>query len=132
MLFFWTGWGCWSIFAWHGWSAFPFFFLVLIGGLLIGIAITKSRQPTIPPKTTESSAAEETSTTEEKAPPPKPSSVHRSRDHRVIGGICGGLGEYFNIDPTIVRILWVLVGLGSAGGAVLVYVILMFIIPEEP
>ena len=51
---------------------------------------------------------------------------------KVIAGICGGLGKYFNLDPTIVRILWVLFGIASLGTALLVYIVLIFVIPEEP
>jgi phage shock protein C len=49
----------------------------------------------------------------------------------MIAGICGGIGEYFEIDPTLVRILWVL--FSFAGGAgVLAYVAAYIIIPERP
>src|SRR5258707_555931 len=57
----------------------------------------------------------------------------RSSTHRVFTGLCGGLGEYFNIDPTIVRLLFVLgffAGLHFA--IVIAYVIMALIIPEGP
>lgn len=57
--------------------------------------------------------------------------LYRSVTDRKIAGICGGLGDYLDIDPTIVRLLWlaaVLVG----GTGVLVYIIAWIIIPEEP
>lgn len=57
--------------------------------------------------------------------------LYRSRTNRVIAGIAGGLGEYFQVDPVIVRLLWVL--LGFAGGhGVLLYIIAWILIPEEP
>lgn len=57
--------------------------------------------------------------------------LYRSRVDRKIGGVCGGLGEYFGIDPTLVRLLFVL-GLLFVGGALLIYLILLIVIPEEP
>lgn len=56
--------------------------------------------------------------------------LFRSRNDRVIAGICGGLGMYFNIDPVIIRILWVI--LSFSGGGILAYIICIFVIPEEP
>lgn len=56
--------------------------------------------------------------------------LYRSRTERMIAGICGGLGEYLGIDPTIVRVVWVLISL-MAGIGVLLYVILWVVIPLE-
>lgn len=57
--------------------------------------------------------------------------LQRSKSNRIFAGVCGGVGEYFNIDPTIVRIVWVLLGLPSFGTAFVVYLICSFIIPED-
>lgn len=59
--------------------------------------------------------------------------LYRSRDDRMIAGVLGGLGEYLGIDPTIVRLLWVLGTFltGIAPGVVL-YVLFWAIIPREP
>jgi phage shock protein C len=57
--------------------------------------------------------------------------VYRSKSERVLAGVCGGLGEYFNIDPTLVRILFILFAL-VVGGGILLYIILWILIPEEP
>ena len=46
-------------------------------------------------------------------------------------GVCGGLGEYLNLDPTIIRIIWVLFTFFSIGLAILVYFIAAVIIPDE-
>ncbi len=57
--------------------------------------------------------------------------LYRSRKDRMIGGVCGGLANFFNIDPTIVRLIFVLLFLtGSAG--FWIYLILLVVIPEEP
>lgn len=57
--------------------------------------------------------------------------LYRSRKDRVIAGVCGGIAHYFNIDPTIVRLVAVL-GLILAGGTFWSYIIMMLVIPEEP
>ncbi len=57
--------------------------------------------------------------------------MYRSRD-RVLGGVLGGFAKYINLDPTIVRILYVVLSLVSAGfPGTLVYIILWAITPEE-
>ena len=58
--------------------------------------------------------------------------LYRSKANRTFAGICGGLGEYFNVDPTILRLVWTLVVIftGFAPG-VLVYILAIFIIPEK-
>jgi phage shock protein PspC (stress-responsive transcriptional regulator) len=55
--------------------------------------------------------------------------MYRDPDHRVIGGVCSGMGAYWDIDPVIVRILFVVTTLAGGIGA-LVYLILYIVIPE--
>lgn len=59
--------------------------------------------------------------------------LYRSGKSRIIAGVCGGIGEYFNVDPTIVRILWILLTLltGLIIGLIF-YIALGLIIPENP
>ena len=57
--------------------------------------------------------------------------LYRTRADRRIGGVCGGLANYFNIDATLVRLLFIL-GLLFVGGTFFAYIILMIVIPEEP
>jgi phage shock protein C len=54
----------------------------------------------------------------------------RSRADYMIGGVCGGLGKYFNIDPTIVRLVFVLLAV-SGGSGVLLYFVLWIVMPRE-
>ena len=57
--------------------------------------------------------------------------LYRSRSKRMICGVCGGVGEYLNIDPAVIRLLWVVLSfVGFAG--VIAYIIAAIIIPEEP
>jgi phage shock protein PspC (stress-responsive transcriptional regulator) len=57
--------------------------------------------------------------------------LYRSRTNRTICGVCGGLGEYLNIDPVVVRVLLVVAAFMSAGVAIVGYFIAAVIIPEE-
>ncbi|WP_101877850.1 PspC domain-containing protein [Lachnoclostridium edouardi] len=55
--------------------------------------------------------------------------LYRSERNRMLAGVCGGIGEYFNIDPTIIRLVWVVLSVGGPG--LIAYVIAMIIIPKE-
>lgn len=57
--------------------------------------------------------------------------LYRSRTDRVLGGVAGGIGYYFGIDPTIIRLVWVLLTLWGGAGVVL-YFIAWIIIPPKP
>ena len=64
-------------------------------------------------------------------PRPRPG-LQRSRRNRVIGGVCGGLAEWLGWDPTLVRILFVVVSVASAAfPGILVYLVLWFLMPER-
>ncbi|HUV15214.1 MAG TPA: PspC domain-containing protein [Pelolinea sp.] len=56
--------------------------------------------------------------------------LYRSRDNRMIAGVCAGLAEYMDIDPTIVRLLFVL-GLFAGGATFWAYLVMMLVVPEE-
>lgn len=58
--------------------------------------------------------------------------LYRSATNRTICGVCGGIGEYLNIDPTLVRLIWALCSVASCGTALLVYIIAAVIMPEQP
>lgn len=57
--------------------------------------------------------------------------LRRSATERMIGGVCGGLAEYFDIDPTLVRVAYVLLTLFTAFSGVLAYIILLIVMPRE-
>ena len=59
----------------------------------------------------------------------EPKRLYKSRTNRVLCGVCGGIGEYFGIDPTIVRLLCVLLGCNSTG--LILYIIAAIIMTEE-
>ena len=56
--------------------------------------------------------------------------LYRSKTNKMLAGVCGGLGEYANLDPTIVRLIAVLIGLSGAG--LVAYLVCAVIIPEKP
>lgn len=58
--------------------------------------------------------------------------LYRSKTDRKIAGVCGGLGQYFDIDPTLIRVAFVLLALPGGLPGVLPYFILWVVIPEEP
>ncbi|MEG8946116.1 PspC domain-containing protein [Rosettibacter firmus] len=60
-----------------------------------------------------------------------PKKLYRSRKFRVLGGVAGGLAEYFGLDPILMRVIFVLITLINGIG-ILLYIILWIIIPEEP
>jgi phage shock protein C len=57
--------------------------------------------------------------------------LYRSRVDRQLAGICGGLGDYFSCDSTLIRVAWVVITFLSAGLAVLAYLVLILVIPNE-
>jgi phage shock protein PspC (stress-responsive transcriptional regulator) len=57
--------------------------------------------------------------------------LFRSRTDKMLAGVCGGLAEYFGIDPVIVRVLWVVITLTFLVG-LLAYILLWLLAPEEP
>ena len=57
--------------------------------------------------------------------------LYRSKTNRQLAGVCGGLAEYFNLDATLIRILFVVLAVLGGSGLVL-YVAMWIIVPKEP
>ena len=55
-----------------------------------------------------------------------------SDTNKKLGGVCGGIGEYFNIDPTLIRLIWVVLTLMTWGTGILAYIIAWAVIPKYP
>lgn len=60
-----------------------------------------------------------------------PHKLYRSRHDRILAGVCGGLGAYFNVDPLVFRAVFLVLVFGGGAG-VLLYILLAIIIPNEP
>ena len=56
--------------------------------------------------------------------------LYRSNTNCMLAGVCGGIGEYFNIDPTLIRLGWVLFS-ALGGSGILAYIVAAIIIPKE-
>ncbi len=62
---------------------------------------------------------------------PMSKSLHRSSTNSIIAGVCGGLAEYFEVDPTLVRVIYVIVSIVSvAFPGILIYLVLWFLMPR--
>ena len=62
--------------------------------------------------------------------PQQPKRLERSKSNRVLGGVCAGVANYLNMDPTLVRVLTVVISLFT-GVPVILYIIALFVVPEE-
>lgn len=58
--------------------------------------------------------------------------LYRSRDDRMLAGVAGGLAEMWDADPSLVRILWALLVLLTGGVALVVYIVMAIVVPEDP
>ena len=61
----------------------------------------------------------------------EPKRLYRSKKDRMIGGVCGGIGEYLEVDPTAIRVAYALLTLFTAFCGVILYPILWIIMPEK-
>ena len=61
----------------------------------------------------------------------EPKRLYRNQHNKILAGVCSGLGDYFNIDPVIIRLLWVVLTI-FGGAGILIYIIAWIIIPEKP
>lgn len=59
--------------------------------------------------------------------------LYRSEKNKVFAGVVGGVGEYFNVDPVVLRLLWMLIVIFTAVfPGIIAYIIAIFIVPEKP
>lgn len=58
--------------------------------------------------------------------------LYRSKTDKKIAGICGGIGKYINVDPTVIRVGFIILALPGGLPGVLPYLVLWLVIPEEP
>jgi len=56
--------------------------------------------------------------------------LYRSND-RKIAGVCGGIAEYFDVDPTLIRLVWVVFTVLSFGAGILAYILAWIVMPEK-
>lgn len=58
--------------------------------------------------------------------------LYRSRDERVLTGVAGGLADYLDVDPSLVRLVWVILAVFSGGAFLIVYIVMALVVPQEP
>lgn len=56
--------------------------------------------------------------------------LYRSNTNYMLAGVCGGIAEYFNLDPTLIRLAWVILTLLGAGTGIVAYILAAIIIPQ--
>ncbi len=104
----------------HAWDlSWNFIFPILL--ILFGMAIIYYRQNEQIPEAPANAADGE----------PAPRQLRRSLTDRKIFGVCGGLADYFSIDPNLTRILYVVLCLATGGAGVLLYFILALLVPDD-
>lgn len=57
--------------------------------------------------------------------------LYKSNENKMVDGVCGGIAEYFGLDPTLVRLGWILLS-ALAGSGLLAYIIAAIVIPRDP
>ncbi len=121
--------------VWHRWWGFSWDMLLPTVLILAGVAFLfggrnyLTSQETAPsPEPPGGGSAPSTGT----PPPPGPAKLYKSRLDRKLFGVCGGLGSHFGIDPTIVRVLFVISAIASFGLTIFAYLLMAIIVPDEP
>ncbi len=121
------------------WFYFPFFhirweivlasILIAIGVVVVFYSAAKKEEPSAAGEAKE--PPNDTKTSPEAKAIPTTKRLYRSKDKRIIFGICGGIGDYFDLDPVLIRLVWLLLSFFTGGAGFLVYLILIFVIPEK-
>ena len=110
-------------------SIFFVFLLALIVGYLVLLVRIGTEKPI------SKAAKARLPVIESKRPKTRGGVVHRlyrSGNDRILGGVCGGIAEYLTVDPTIIRLLWIVLTLMAWGSGIILYIILWIIIPRNP
>ena len=117
---------------WHALWGFSWSILLPVILILAGVAFLFGGRDYL---TGSQSTEEQTGAAPEASPggpAVRPERLYRSRVEKKLFGVCGGLGVYTNVDPTIVRVLFVVSALASFGITFLLYVVMAMVIPKEP
>jgi phage shock protein C len=62
----------------------------------------------------------------------EPKKLYRSRDDRMVSGLCAGIGKYLGVDSTVVRVVYTVASILLGGLPIIIYLILIMVVPEEP
>ena len=116
---------------WHHWWWMAWDFVLPIILILAGVAFMHGGRNSL---TTPAAASSATPSGAPESPQAavRPNRLYKSRKERKIAGVCGGLAEYFSMDPTIIRLLLIIAAFASFGFVFLFYLIMAIVVPKEP
>ena len=122
--------------VWHHWWGLSWEFFLPVVLILAGVGflfggrnyVTNQQAGPSPVSPGDLSGA----TGSPQVPPVTPPRLYRSRFDRKLFGVCGGLGAHFGVDPTIVRVLFVISAFASFGLTIFAYILMAIIVPDEP
>jgi phage shock protein C len=118
---------------WHGWWGMDWQVVIAVLFVLAGVLLLLGRRaavpvPAAPPVDMVTADGPSTAVP---PPPPSPRKLFKSRRDRKLFGVCGGLADHFGVDPTLVRLIFVLTVFASHGIAILAYFLLAILVPDE-
>ncbi len=129
---------------WHHWWGFSWDVAIPLVLILAGVAFLFGGRAylTSPSAMADATAADQeragagqagpSGTTAPGSPPPVRSKLYKSRTEKKLLGVCGGLGDYMQVDPVIVRLVFVMAALASFGIVAVAYIVLGIVVPMEP
>jgi phage shock protein C len=118
---------------WHHWWGLAWDVMLPVLLILAGVAFLfggRNSLSTAPAPSGGSPGSE--SPAAETSPPALRTRLYTSRTEKKIFGVCGGIAAYFNADPTIIRLLFIVAAFASFGFMLLLYVIMAIVTPREP
>jgi phage shock protein C len=118
---------------WHRWWGFSWDLMLPTALILAGVTFLFGGRNYLTGSSQNQREHGKTTTMNDKSDNrPIPRKLYRSRIERKLFGVCGGLGSYFGIDPTIIRLLFLITVFASFGIAVFAYFLMAIIVPDEP
>lgn len=118
---------------WHHWWGLSLDIAIPVLLILAGVAFLFGGRNYVAATTVDNPMQPESAGGAAEGPPAsKQTRLTKSRTDKTIAGVCGGIGNYVQLDPVVVRLGFVLAGLASAGIMIILYVILAIVLPSEP
>jgi len=117
---------------WHHWWGFSWDVALPVLLVLAGVAFIFGGRNSLSAAPAPGASGFGTAAPPPPPPPVPPARLHKSRTERKIVGVCGGIGVYFGIDPTLVRLMFIVAAFASFGFMLLLYILMAIIVPSEP
>jgi phage shock protein C len=119
---------------WHHWWGLAWDVVLPVLLILAGVAFLFGGRNSLSPAPVTSDAPLQPESPAAETPPPSGlrARLYKSRAEKKIFGVCGGIASYFNVDPTMVRLLFIIASFASFGFMLLLYVIMAIVTPREP